>query len=101
MAESPTVSFKVSVGDQSFRVRIPADEKSFYESAARLTEATYEEITGKTVTGGPQAWAMAAFQIACDLSEARDRSGEDEANPEHRARIERLIQRIEDVTSSG
>ena len=101
MAESPTVAFKVSVGDQSFRVRIPADEKGFYESAARLTEATYEEISGKTVTGGPQAWAMAAFQIACDLTEVQDRGGDGAANPEQRARIERLIQRIEDVTSSG
>lgn len=96
MAESPTVSFKVSVGDQTFRVKIPAEERGFYERAADFTESAYQEICNSAVTGGPQAWAMAAFQIACDLLESQENAGKD---VEGQARIQRLIRRIEDVTS--
>lgn len=99
MADSPTVSFKVSVGDQSFRVRIPADEREFYEQAAELTDEAYQEICGSAITGGPQAWAMTAFQIACDLMEARQ--AKDEPPEVHAERIERLIRRIEDATNKG
>lgn len=94
MADNATVSFKVSVGDQVFRVRIPADEKPFYERVARYTETAYQEISDQIVTGGPQAWAMAAFQIACDLIEAQEGGG---SSVQDRARIKRLIERIEEA----
>jgi hypothetical protein len=92
MKNGPTVSVPLKVGGQTFRVRIPPEEKDFYERTAKFTEETYQEIAGQTVAGGAQVWAMTAFQLASELLECRRELGSLE---DHRERIDRLIQRIE------
>lgn len=97
MSEGSTISIPLQVGNQSFRVRIPPEEKEFYEQIARFTQETFDEVSGHSVSGGPQVWAMTAFQIASELLECREELGETRAD---KARIERLIQRIEESTPS-
>ena len=99
MSDESSMSFKVTVGDQSFRIRIQPAEKAYYERISRFTESTYQEVAKQAVEGGPRVWAMTAFQIASELY--HQHSGEDiNWSEEQRERIDRLIQRIEDATSS-
>ena len=97
MEEEQSVSHKVIVGEQTFKIRIHPEERAFYDRVSDFTEQTFREIIAEGVTGGPEAWAMTAFQIACDLIESR---GNQKTTPESQARIERLIRRIEDVTAN-
>lgn len=99
MTDERYVSHKITIGTQTFRVRIPPEEREFYDRAAAFTESTFSEICDDGVTGGPQAWAMTAFQIACDLIEAREAARP--GSGVSREQIERLIRRIEDVTSNA
>ena len=97
------MAYEVLVGDQSFRVRIRPEEEARYNKIARFTDAMFKDVAGKAMTGGSRVWAMTAFQIACDLFEAeqqlRESSDAIEQTDEADQRIERLIRRIEDVTS--
>ena len=96
MAERPTISLLLRIADQKLRVRIPEEEKERFERIAQYTEKNFAEISSQKVTGGVQAWAMTAFQIASDLYEVQEEQG---LAPADRDRIQRMIQRIEAVTS--
>jgi cell division protein ZapA (FtsZ GTPase activity inhibitor) len=95
MSDSPTVSISITMSGQTFRIRVNPDEQAFFEDVARYAENTFEEISRQAVTGGPQAWAMTAFQLARELLEQRGRQAMSE---EERDRINRMIERIENVT---
>jgi cell division protein ZapA (FtsZ GTPase activity inhibitor) len=95
MSDAPTVSITISMSGQSFRIRVHPEEQAFYEEVARYAESAFEEISRQAVTGGPQAWAMTAFQLARELFEQRGRQA---MSDEERARINRMIERIEKVT---
>ena len=98
MADRETVSYKITIGDQTFRIRISPEEKDLYDRVARFTEASFKETSRQSVSGGAQVWAMTAFQIACELMDLQD-----EARPadDEKDRIQKMIQRIEEVTSEA
>lgn len=96
--DDSTISMNIKVGDQSFRIRVRPDEKALYEEIARLTDATFKDISEHALTGGSKAWAMTAFQIATDLVEAQHAGNGGSPAPRDDARIKQLIRRIEEVT---
>lgn len=93
--KTPSVSMTISMGGQNFRIRVMPEEQQFFEEVARYAESTFEEVSRQTVAGGPQVWAMTAFQLARELLEQRGRA---QMSDEERARINRMIERIEKVT---
>lgn len=95
MADAPTVSMTIMMGGQSFRIRVSPEEQAAFQEIARYAESTFEEISRQTVTGGPQVWAMTAFQLARELFEQR---GRQQMSDEERSRINRMIERIEKIT---
>ena len=99
MAEEASVSHKIDIGEQSFRIRVHPDEREFYDRVAAFTDRTFREIRDEGMTASSGAWAMAAFQIACDLFDTRANGAP--STPESQARIDRLIRRIEEVTSNA
>lgn len=92
---APSVSMTVSMGGQTFRIRVLPEEQAFFEQVARYAESTFEEVGRQAMAGGPQVWAMTAFQLARELLEARGRERMSEAE---RERINRMIERIEKVS---
>lgn len=95
MSEESTVSMPISMGGHTFRIRVAPEEQQFFEEVARYAETTFDEISKQAVAGGPQVWAMTAFQLARELLEQRGRGRMSE---EERSRINRMIERIEKVT---
>lgn len=95
MADAPTVSMTIMMGGQSFRIRVNPEEQAAFQEIARYAESTFEEIGRQTVAGGPQVWAMTAFQLARELFEQR---GRQQMSEEERSRINRMIERIEKIT---
>lgn len=90
------ISHSVIVGDQTFRIRIPADQRARYDEIARLTEETFKTISSQALAGGARVWAMTAYQLATELLEARESSRT--GAPDEDERIERMIRRIEAIT---
>lgn len=93
--KTPSVSMEIRMSGQSFRIRVMPEEQAFFEEVARYVESTFEEVSRQTVAGGPQVWAMTAFQLARELLEQR---GREQMSEDERARINRMIERIEKVT---
>lgn len=92
---TPSVSMTVSMGGQTFRIRVMPEEQAFFEEVARYVESTFEEVGRQAMAGGPQVWAMTAFQLARELLEAR---GKERMSEAERERINRMIERIEKVS---
>lgn len=104
MSEDTTlIPFQVVVADQTFRVRIRPEERERFERIARFTKGAFEDVAGQAIASGAKAWAMTAFQIACELydtqQQLREAADDAGASRETQERIERIIQRIEKVTS--
>lgn len=101
MSEDRTISHRVVIADQAFRVRIHPDEIEYYDRIARHAEASVRELRGQQ--GGAssmasQAWAMAVFQIAIELFETR---AELQMFQESKDRLERLNERLARVLEQG
>lgn len=94
MSERAIISHKITLGSQSFNIRIQPEEREYYDRIARFTEQFYEDIYGQGVVGGaPQVWAMTAFQIAIELFETRQEAGL--ADGDRQVRLQKLLERIE------
>ncbi|MBI3736883.1 cell division protein ZapA [Candidatus Sumerlaeota bacterium] len=92
MAEQ-IVSHKVTIADQSFNIRIPAEDRDLYDQIAKFVQGVHKDIRDQGYVGGAtQVWAMTAFQIAIELFDAKEDS-EDAAGQEER--IQRMLKRIE------
>jgi cell division protein ZapA (FtsZ GTPase activity inhibitor) len=92
MSEEIREPVSITIGDQTFRVRIAPGERERFARGARLANATLQEILDDGVVGGPRALAMTLFQLALELEDTRDalravRSQRDE-------RLRRLINRL-------
>ncbi len=96
MSEESTSSLQITVGDQTFRVRVRPNEETFYREVADYTNEAFEHVRSQAVSGGGRVWAMTAFQIASELLDTQRGGG---MNDDDRERIKRLIQRIEEVTA--
>jgi hypothetical protein len=98
MEESSTkLSLALAVGDQSFRVRVLPEEVKRFEEAARIANEAIERVKHDgPADSGPRILAMALFQLALDLEEARLVVGDD---PAGRERLRQLIDRIDQATS--
>ncbi len=92
MAEKSTISQKISIGDQSFSIRIHPDEKSYYDRIAKYVETAHADVRKHGVVGGPQVWAMTAFQIAIELFDTRTEAG---GFVDEQERVKKMIRRIE------
>ena len=105
MPDEKMISYQVDVGGQSFRIRIEPDERRIYDSITRFVQESYDQIASQTVSSGAKAWAMTAFQLACELRDMeRSLEGEQstgEASRGSAERIERMIRRIEGVKAEG
>jgi predicted HAD superfamily phosphohydrolase len=92
---NPSVSMSITMGGQTFRIRVAPEEQKFFEEVAKYAESTFDEVSRQAMAAGPQVWAMTAFQLARELLEQR---GREQMSEEERARINRMIERIEKVT---
>jgi len=96
MTERAIISHKITLGSQSFNIRIHPEEREYYDKIAAFTEQFYEDIYGQGVVGGAtQVWAMTAFQIAIELFEIRQAAGM--AEGDRQTRLQKLVERIESV----
>lgn len=95
MTDDATKSLQITVGDQTFRVRVRPDEEEFYRDVANYTNEAFEHVHSQAVEGGGKVWAMTAFQIASELLDIQRGGG---MKDDDRERIKRLIQRIEEVS---
>jgi hypothetical protein len=87
----------ITVGDQSFRVRVTPDLQTRYERSAKIANEAIEQARAGGALGGPRTLAMALFQLAVELDEARQTGGSNEAG---RERLRQLIDRIDQATES-
>ncbi|MCL5271411.1 MAG: cell division protein ZapA [bacterium] len=97
MGEIPKEPLLIEIGDQSFRVRVAPEERQRYLEIAKSVDATLRDILNGGVIGGPRALAMAAFQIAVELAEARAAL---RRTDQSRDRLGRLIDRIDTATDA-
>ena len=101
MSEDRTISHRVVIADQAFRVRIHPDEIEYYDKIARHAEGVIRELRaqqGGANSNASQAWAMTAFQIAIELFETR---AELTAFQGAKDRIERISERLARVLEQG
>ncbi len=93
MNQNDTKSMTVNVGGQSLRIRVTPEEEAQYQRAADVANRVYEEIVRNGVGLGPRAMAMATFQLAVELDEARR---DLEGTATTRQLLGGLIQRIDE-----
>ena len=92
MSDEAQQSLTITLGDQTFRIRAGAEETARYERIARLANGVLQEVLAGGVIGGPRALAMALFQLAVDLDDAREAARRLQSN---RQRLNELIERID------
>lgn len=99
MSEAETkVPLNVTVGDQSFRIRVAPAEGERYRRSERAANETLRLVQdGAGALTGSRALAMALFQLAVELEEARElqRSAQ-----ESRDRLRLLITKIDQATAN-
>jgi cell division protein ZapA (FtsZ GTPase activity inhibitor) len=89
-------SLSVTVGGETFRIRVLPAEGERYQRAAALANAAIEQVqSGSVVLGGPRAMAMALFQLAVELDDVRESQRQTQ---EGRDRLRQLIDRIDRAT---
>jgi len=96
MSDEAQQSLTITLGDQTFRIRAAASEVARYERVARLANGVLREVLGNGVVGGPRAFAMALFQLAVELDDAREEARRLQSN---RQRLSDLIERIDGAIS--
>lgn len=92
MHEEAKQPLTVTVGDQSFRVRVTAGERERFERIAQAADRALQDVLAGGVVGGPRAFAMALFQACAELDDARQALADLRQN---RERLSELIQRID------
>ncbi|HOE97355.1 MAG TPA: cell division protein ZapA [Candidatus Sumerlaeota bacterium] len=85
----------ITIADQSFRVLVEEGEEKRYERVQQLADEAYHEILRTGANAGLRAMAMALFQVAMDLDEARQLLRKAESS---RDRLSDLIRRIDRAT---
>jgi hypothetical protein len=92
MSEEAKLPLAITVGDQTFRIRINPGEQVRYERIAQTASHALQDILDSGMVGGPRAWAMTIFQLSVELDDAREALRTVQRNCE---RLDSLIQRID------
>jgi hypothetical protein len=98
MEEDNRQSVPITVGDQTFRIRVRPDEVERYQRVAASANQALEGVVAAGALRGPKALTMALFQLACELDETRERSTFNDAS---RHRLQQLIDRIDEATGES
>ena len=85
----------ISIGDQSFRILVEPAERDRYARAARTTNKVLQDVASGGAMNANRAYAMALFQMAVELDEARHALAQSSRDVE---RLADLIRRIDQVT---
>lgn len=85
----------VTIGEQTFRIRVTPAEQERYARIAAHANDVLEGLRRNGTLGGARALAMALFQVAAELDDARARLTATSAD---RERLSRLIERIDQAT---
>jgi len=96
MSAEAQQSLTITVGDQTFRIRAAEGEVDRYERVARMANGVLADVLSGGVIGGPRAFAMALFQLAVELDDAREAARRLQSN---RQRLNELIERIDGAMS--
>lgn len=88
-------SMPISVGDQTFRILVDPAERERYARAARATNKVLQDVARGGAMNAGRAYAMALFQMAVELDEARQALAQSTRDIE---RLADLIRRIDQVT---
>jgi hypothetical protein len=99
MSQAETkIPLEVTVGDQSFRIRIaPSEGERCRRSERAANESLRQVQAGAGALTGSRALAMALFQLAVELEEARDAQ---RLAQESRDRLRLLIAKIDQATAN-
>ena len=98
MSEDTKQSLTVTVGDQTFRVRVPPEDVERYRRVERLANESLAQAQRAGVIAGARALAMALFQMALELEDVREAQ---QQTQESRDRLHQLINRIDQATERG
>ena len=85
----------ITVGDQTFRVRVAPEERERFVRIARSANLALQDILDGGVVGGPRALAMAVFQLAVELEDTREALRASRAAVDDRLRG--IVNRIDDA----
>lgn len=92
MPEEALQSIAVTLGDQTFRIRVPEGELEHVQRATALANRVLQDVLEGGVVGGPRAFAMALFQLAVEAEDARQALRE---TADGRQRLSQLINRLD------
>lgn len=96
--ENTIESVSITVGDQTFRVRVSPEEVERFKRGEAVANRAVNDVLTSGVVGGVRAYAMACYQLAMELEELRDVMRYSE---ESRNRLGRLIERIDRATEAA
>lgn len=99
MSEENMESIAITLGDQTFRVRIVPEERERFVRIAQNANATLREVLENGGISGPRALAMALFQLAVELDDAREALRAARVSRDERLR--QIINRIDDALDSN
>ena len=97
MSDQTTISLEITVGEQTFRIRVPEAEREHWRRIEAHTNRTLKQILDSGVVGGARALAMTAFQLATESEENRQNMGQSDYG---RDQLAKLIRRIDEATAS-
>lgn len=92
MSDEARQPLAITVGDQTFRIRVRPEEQERYARIARTADHALQDVLDSGVVGGARALAMTVFQLSVELEDAHEAL---RAVQRNRARLDQLIERID------
>ena len=63
MGDEPIISLTITIGEQSFRIRVPQNEEERWRRVEARGNAAVAQVLESGVVGGPRALAMAQNRL--------------------------------------